>query len=816
MLKSFDVFRFIRLAARSRGAWFASLVIALGAVVFTIARAKAKFWAMDDAAISYAYARAMAHGTLATFPEGPVVEGYSNPLLCFLVAALYRVGLFDPITTHLWIEALLFGWTLACIFRVLRRRATTWVAVVGVIVFAGCELMTKATWIWYGSGLENMLSTACLATLVLITDRAIEAGPRPWLDGSLLAVTALARPEAAFYSAAAAVALVASIGFSKPDRVQRLVNWFRMVGICALLTALYFVWRWLSYHALLPNTFYAKAHDSGFMLHWQDYVVKWILPYRFVQTFVLSGIFLLIHPRWRSRGLVLALLLAASTLMPAFKGYDWMGDHRFATPLIALSHMTFTLALGAALSLGGQWWSRWLPLRIGGLAGAGVLLWGLFGKDNPLVEPVRLNEVNIGHVAYIQAVQRIEHQRRLGLVNPTVVIPDAGATLLVGGLRLIDSGYLTDFQMARIRNNMRLVDQYQHEEQQSEMAGLNRNPLYNFNWALVGSRFVGHPDQNMIVRRDLVEVSAPAIGTPPLAEVNGVRVFRSPHNVFVAGPDGLVRIEVLVQRDSIESAAQTVASAALAGSQTDEIRLVPYGPLPAQGTERRAFLLTAPHAEGRYDVSLVLRHPLRSSDPVVLGTLEVTRDPSRWKSAAAELISSSPDPREQAWLLVRLREQLPARMSRSEWKAEAAALANARTHNDKSQSELIDRFTWDVRFGTDDSTGRSLAESIADASVRYVLDGRCDQQNAAADRLLCLGRRVQWLRSLGVFGVLHQDRVHRLVDNAERLKRSTDVESQYRALVGLTLLHPGDSSLQGQLAHARAALRNGFRPLSVW
>src|SRR5215468_4863974 len=53
-------------------------------------------WLIDDAGISFAYARNLAEGHgLVSQPGAPPVEGFSNPAWTLLLAALQAVGLFD-------------------------------------------------------------------------------------------------------------------------------------------------------------------------------------------------------------------------------------------------------------------------------------------------------------------------------------------------------------------------------------------------------------------------------------------------------------------------------------------------------------------------------------------------------------------------------------------------------------------------------------------------------------------------------------------------------------------------------------------------
>jgi hypothetical protein len=70
-------------------------------------------WIVDDAGISFAYARSLAtgHGLVAQ-PGAAPVEGFSNPLWTLLLASCFGLGLFDP----LWTPKLLgLGFVLATV-----------------------------------------------------------------------------------------------------------------------------------------------------------------------------------------------------------------------------------------------------------------------------------------------------------------------------------------------------------------------------------------------------------------------------------------------------------------------------------------------------------------------------------------------------------------------------------------------------------------------------------------------------------------------------------------------------------------------------
>ena len=809
-------------------------VVVLGALAFRWARAKAGYWNVDDAGITFAYARSFAwHGTASLFPEGPRVEGYSNPLLCLIVALLWLVRVFDPITSHLSLEAVLFGGALAFAFLIIEmgtlrgfpnfpamvrgeqsspaphatRRAGVLAAVVGTVVFAAAELMTPSTWAWYGSGLENALQTTVLLALLWRAAVASEQGPHPLIDGTLATAAALVRPEGIIYAAGFFAALALVLAWrARREGWGVMRPWFRAVGVAAALGGLFLLWRYWVYRDLLPNSYYAKAPGAGFMVFFRAYVLNMILPYRYTAVFATCVVGLFLHPRWRGVALVLVALLLASVLMPAFKGNDWMGEHRFATPLLALAHAAFAFLVGAGLSSGFS--RRWLRIAAGAAAGAFALtmLLLLHRAGNPIVTPPRLLDVNIGHVVYVQGLQRLDHQRRLGLINPTVILPDAGGSLLFGAMRLVDSGYLTDYQMARVRGHWPEVNQYQHQEQRADLADAKANPFFQFDRSLVGRVFWSQPDSQLSVRREVVEVGQVPPDAALLAELPGCRIYGSDRTVPIAGPQGLVRIEILVERCSAEGVRAISAKARLDDYDSDEIRLASYGSEPGPGIERRAFLLRAPAAAGQYQATLTLKDGNQDRGTFKLAAIDVIASPEQRAEAARGLLAKAGDARERARRLAQMREQVIERLSHQEWLAETAALQRGKDANEGTQSAHLRRLTWDARLAVGSETPHELA-ALSSQAIRDVFAQASCERRRPAEHLLCLGQNVAWLRGLGFFGIGQQSMIRQAAAAARAsLGSNPSLSDRYVALVGQTLLWPEDMALQKELYLVRSRL----------
>ncbi len=793
----------------------AALLILAAALAFRAARAKAGYWNTDDAAITYVHAFALAdHGSASAYAEGPSVEGYSNPLLYGLVAALRFVHLFDPIRTHLVVEAALFGLAVLCVFLTVAARAGQGAAGLAAAAFVLSELMTPATWAWYGSGLENALLTAGLAALLWRADVILRNGARPLVDGCLALAVALIRPEAVLYAAAFHIFLLATVLLrGRRSQAGHLRGIFGAMLVSLLLAATLLALRYAVYRDLLPNTYYAKITGTGFMAHLRPYVLPLMGGYHYTYAFAASTVVLLLLPAWRAPGFLLLLLWLGSTLLPGFKGSDWMGEHRFATALFATGHIAFGLLVGACYSSGGTAHARRAQLSAGALVVAAAVLLHLRG--NPILSPPPLHPITIGEIAYEQGARRIDHQRRLGLINPTVILPDAGGSQLVGGFRMLDSGRLTDYQLAHLwgtRPRLPEINQYEHQEQRADLVDGNAIAFWSFDLAQIGWHFLRNPDLRMLPRRELVEVADLPAGLTPVIDQPDCRIYVSESTVWTAAPSGLVRVEVLVQRASAVGIRNIRATARLGDHDTDTARLVPYGDDLGPGIERRAFLLGAPAAAGRYDVTLTVQLPDGTTpQTVAIGVVEVLADPQRRAEAIRQrLTQPGVDARQQARLLATFREQSIERLRHRDWVAQADGLHLASLKRSAEQSVFLARLTWDARMASQQDVPHEL-DSLSATVIDAVLQDAGCEKRAPADTILCLGQTVDWLRGLGYFGVA--DRLDVRQQSAAVFARldGADLPVRYRALVGLTLLWPADMTRQKELL----ALREQLSPLPV-
>jgi hypothetical protein len=461
------------------GAWRVVVVWIRGAFAVLLPTAMAAAhaslygrWEVDDAGITFAYARSVATGLGPVLQPGqPPVEGYSDVTWLALLALGHKLGLFDhgtwfgvpdyvayPKTLALLLLAVVFGAFLAAASAVSRHPAT-------VTAIAGCACaLIPSFMIWSVSGLENSLLAATVAMLaaVLVRKRGQLAGFLPALAcGLLAALAALTRPEGLVYAAAYPVALLLA------GR-----GWWRSVGAGALSIVAfavpfgaYLAWRLATFGQWLPTTAIAKSQGLPTVAGFAK--VGGLIGYAgwpiVLVGAVLVGAALTRPSSARSVGgagpstvalsagggvgeavalvlVPLALALVAfGILVP-----DWMEQYRFATPVWTLA--PFAIALSADEVVAGL---RWRGRALGALvlAGAGAVSLAGFVPDMQTFRaaptaPMCLIATNTGREfnGYVDL---------LGLRSATFFAPEIGGAALTGRALLFDGGGLAEPTIAR-------------------------------------------------------------------------------------------------------------------------------------------------------------------------------------------------------------------------------------------------------------------------------------------------------------------------------------------------------------------------------
>jgi hypothetical protein len=284
---------------------------------------------VDDAFISYRYSENLARGEGLTYNPGERVEGYSNFLWVLLHVLPSRLGL-ELIPVSRWLSIIAGMILLAVVILSLRNNAGS-PTLCGIM--AGIYLsLNPFIGMWTMAGLETVWYSMLLTTGIFLLLEGKSLGWYLW-SAILLGLACLTRPEGIF--------IVASLGLSQiliafSDRMvsRRQIAWGSvLVG----LLGLFYIWRYLYYGELVPNTYYAKIGSQVSGL-WRE------AGYIYVRQFFLTsgwsfGLFILVGT---SLSLRLHFRKALGWLLPSLAGLyfgyhangDWMPNFRLLVPII--------------------------------------------------------------------------------------------------------------------------------------------------------------------------------------------------------------------------------------------------------------------------------------------------------------------------------------------------------------------------------------------------------------------------------------------------------------------------------------------------
>jgi hypothetical protein len=349
----------LRVAARA--AW----IVALGLVLFAVLSWQMRTVGdlhMDDAYITFSFAKNLATGHGPVYSHGLRVEGYSNFLWMLLVAGplAIRPSLDPYVVARLLGTAflLLLGWaTHALIRRVVRPSPLVWA---GLILLALDVDLSVALL----CGLETLPHAALLTAgfALWVRGRAGDERARRLVVPCFVAV-ALMRIDGFL---ALGFIIAAELLLSLIERRFRLGAFLRWAGPGVAVFLIWFAWRWRYYGLLLPTPAYAKA------------LVPALLPDRgrtyAIEFWTSTGLALAVVPalfafagRARREAVVIAIFIAAHTAYVVRVGGDWMPFFRFFLEVVPLVVVLATWGIDEAVRRA----ARWRPL-----AGAVVVAMG--------------------------------------------------------------------------------------------------------------------------------------------------------------------------------------------------------------------------------------------------------------------------------------------------------------------------------------------------------------------------------------------------------------------------------------------------------
>lgn len=382
---------------------------------------------VDDAYISYEYARNLLHGRGLVYRAGaPAVEGYSNFL--WTVLHVPAAALPDPIVYSKILGVLLLALNLWLVFRITRHVAPGASPAPGLAVLLLCA--SPGFVYWHLAGMEPplvaaSLLAACFAPVLVSGRRARVVETAAWIALSLVRIDAVLL---------VAAALGARLWLARRAGASAWRDTWRMAAVVAAVYAAYTVWRGMYFGGLVPNTAHAKAMSWSAALGSGG---------RYAAAILLRQPWLVLLPvaAWaavrgagplRTPAMAALAVLGAQLAIVIAAGGDWMPLHRFLMPVLPLAAV-FVAA-----------WTHGRRALVAPLAAvalvAGPLAWPL---GNTAFE-VRLHTEN---TATARALGRaLAAQAQPG---QTTAIGAAGAAPYYSGMPNLDTGGLNDAHIAR-------------------------------------------------------------------------------------------------------------------------------------------------------------------------------------------------------------------------------------------------------------------------------------------------------------------------------------------------------------------------------
>ena len=333
--------------------WFSAYVCLQTLLVLAWYYWKLRHSIVDDAFISFTYARNLLQGNGLTW-DGVYVEGYTNFFFLLLLAALhFLTGISFVSATYLINGAAYLG-ILALTLRIFRHLPSADPPLKGLLALMGIALTVTSLPLvaWIFGGLESLFFAFLCALCLYQTLFYIRAMKMPDIKASLalgllLALASLTRPEGFLITGFCGVWLYIIALYKKQHRhlLPPLSLW-AMAACWLLIIVPYLTWKQQYYGDLLPNTFYAKCTGLS-PRQFFNYSIRYI--FYFFCNVPLAGFVILPAAFYllarRTADITILFLLSFILFYFAYSysaGGDYMAYFRFLLPVvIAITWLSF-------------------------------------------------------------------------------------------------------------------------------------------------------------------------------------------------------------------------------------------------------------------------------------------------------------------------------------------------------------------------------------------------------------------------------------------------------------------------------------------
>jgi hypothetical protein len=434
-------------------------------------------WLIDDAGITFAYARNLAFGHgLVSQPGFPPVEGYSNFLWTVIIALFFKLQLFDPTITPKILSVLIVLAT----FYVLHKMITQvmlqgrFVSMVTLTLLA----INSSFVIWCTSGLENPLYVLLLSGLLYLSIKTIIIGyvaNRTSVFAAILgAGAAMTRPEGMVYSVIFPLVLVIAGIYCRDKSRKQFVKSFLIYSLAyASIFGGFLLFRFAYFHSLTPNTFVAKggptSDDVIALLLFDPNMVSKAIKLIGSVTSEFGGIFIAFFfaltvyrisiRRLRLEHGFLLIFLIFSLVVYLIMPRDWMGEYRFAVPFFIFFYIYAVVLVKTAiadLNLAERCKTKMMGL-IAVLAIAGSLPTFAWRSSAWSIKPI----VPFDRIARQYGMGFNRCADVIDVKNGSVLLPDLGGMLYYSDLKVYDLAGLCDKTIAKtLRKDYKKLHDY--------------------------------------------------------------------------------------------------------------------------------------------------------------------------------------------------------------------------------------------------------------------------------------------------------------------------------------------------------------------
>jgi arabinofuranosyltransferase len=303
----------------------------------------------EDAYITFRFSQNLADGAGPVFNPGEHVEGYSNPLWMFSIAAARKLG-FDMVGYSRMAGALFDLLTLLLVWYIPRR--CFGIRGLGALFGPALYLLFLPPHFYAAAGLETSLYGFLVTASALAVIWAGNRAARCTAAFAVLLLTALTRPEGIIFC----VFYGLLIGWRFLVRRESLKPYLPGAALFALCYGAFILWR-LDYYGLpLPNTYYAKGSFPLYLRLIIGFFVNkgFFTSYAWLLVMLPCFLFVRIPDPRRALAPVVLFIAAGLIFSLGFSGFDWMPYYRYNLPIVPLM-------LVCVQALFSELWRTWAP-----------------------------------------------------------------------------------------------------------------------------------------------------------------------------------------------------------------------------------------------------------------------------------------------------------------------------------------------------------------------------------------------------------------------------------------------------------------------